>query len=140
MAKPKKKGRGTRKNNEALLQNLRVVRVVTGIVFAVLALYTLAVLISYIFTWSKDASLVSNPEMLDASQGVKNIGGKLGFLWSNLLFSRLFGFGAFAVPVFLGALSAFFLRIRRLNLLRVFILCFFGAILFRYSLPSYSVS
>ena len=90
-AKPKKKGSGSskgsgsRKKAAAPSQNWRVVRVVTGLIFAVLALYTFAVLLSYIFTWSKDASLVTNPQMLDASQGVKNIGGKLGFLWSNQL-------------------------------------------------------
>ena len=135
-AKPKKKGSGSakgssgRKKSKAPSQNWRVVRVVTGLIFAVLAIYTFAVLLSYIFTWSKDASLVTNPQMLDASQGVKNIGGKLGFLWSNLLFSRLFGFGSFAVPFFLGALSVYCLRIRRFNLLRVFILSFLGAIIF----------
>ena len=75
-AKPKKKGSGSakgsgsRKKAAAPSQNWRVVRVVTGLIFAVLALYTFAVLLSYIFTWSKDASLVSNPQMLDASQGV----------------------------------------------------------------------
>ena len=135
-AKPKKKGSGSakgsgsRKKAAAPSQNWRVVRVVTGLIFAVLALYTFAVLLSYIFTWSKDASLVSNPQMLDASQGVKNIGGKLGFLWSSFLFARLFGFGSFAVPFFLGALSVYCLRIRRFNLLRVFILSFLGAIIF----------
>lgn len=110
--------------------NGRVARIVTGLVFAIVAIYTLAVLISYIFTWQKDMSLLTNPQMYDSSQVVWNVGGKLGFLWSNLLISKLFGFGAFTIPFFLGAIAVYCLRIRTVNLIRVFILSLFGAIIF----------
>lgn len=128
-SKPRKSS-PARKKDTAPSQNARVARVLAGLVLAILAVYTFAVLLSYVFTWSKDLSLVTNPEMFDASQGVRNIGGKLGFLWSHFLVGRLFGLAAFAVPFFLGALAVHCLRIRRVNILRVFIFTFFGAILF----------
>lgn len=118
------------RNGGSRSQTWSLIRVITGIVAAIAAIYTLAVLVSYIFTWSKDQSLLSDPAIYDMSHQVWNIGGKLGFLWADLLVSRLFGLGAFTVPFFLGALSAFCLRIRSINLIRVFILTFFGAIIF----------
>ena len=123
----KKKKRAARKGPSQFWRN---VRQLTGILLALVALYTLATLVSYIFTWSKDQSLLSNPELFSPGQKAFNIGGKLGFLWANLLVARLFGFGAFTLPLFLGALSAFFLRIKKVNLVRVFAICFLGAIIF----------
>lgn len=125
-AKKKKKGK-TPKAPSQLGRNLRLL---TGILLAVIALYTLATLISYIFTWNKDQSLLSNPELFAPGQKAFNIGGKLGFLWADLLVARLFGFGAFTLPLFVGALSVFFLRIKKVNLVRVFAVCFLGAIIF----------
>ncbi len=123
----KKKKRSARKGPSQFWRN---VRLLTGILLALIALYTLATLISYIFTWSKDQSLLSNPELFSPGQKAFNIGGKLGFLWANLLVAKLFGFGAFTLPLFVGALSAFFLRIKKVNLVRVFAICFLGAIIF----------
>ena len=104
----KKKKHSARKGPSPFWRN---VRLLTGILLALIALYTLATLISYIFTWSKDQSLLSNPELFSPGQRAFNIGGKLGFLWANLLVAKLFGFGAFTLPLFVGALSAFFHRI-----------------------------
>ena len=123
---PKKKKRAARKPS----QFWRNARLLTGILLALIALYTLATLVSYIFTWSKDQSLLTNPELFSPGQKAFNIGGKLGFLWANLLVAKLFGFGAFTLPLFVGALSAFFLRIKKVNLVRVFTVCFLGAIIF----------
>ena len=108
----------------------RSLRLLTGILLALVAVYTFATLLSYVFTWSKDQSLLSNPELFSPGQKSFNVGGKVGFLWADLLVARLFGFGAFTVPIFLGVLSLFFLRIRRVNLIRAFAICFLGAILF----------
>ncbi|MEZ7953635.1 MAG: DNA translocase FtsK 4TM domain-containing protein, partial [Bacteroidales bacterium] len=60
---------------------------------------------------------------------VENGGGKVGFLWSNLLISKLFGLGAFVIPFFFGAVAIFSLRIKRVRLLRLFFLSAFGAII-----------
>ncbi|MPM08965.1 DNA translocase FtsK [bioreactor metagenome] len=53
----------------------------------------------------------------------------MGFLWSNLLISKLFGLGAFVIPFFFGAVAIFSLRIKRVRLLRLFFLSAFGAII-----------
>lgn len=111
-------------------QNGRIVRIVCGVVFAILAIYTLTALISYCFTWDEDRSLATNPEMFSTDQSVENAGGKLGFVWAEFLVSKLFGFGAFTIPLFLLAVSAFCLRIKRVNLVRAAILSLIGAIVF----------
>ncbi len=108
--------------------NSRVVGVILGIFFAILTIFTVAALVSYIFTWTKDQSLVSNSQILDNSVSASNSGGKLGFLWADFLISKLFGFGAFTIPFFIGAISINCFRIKKVNLLRVFLLSIFGAI------------
>ena len=87
-------------------------------------------LISYCFTWQEDQSLAYNPAIFDSAQIVHDAGGKLGFLGADFLISELVGLGAFALPFLLAALSAFCLKIKRVNLIRVTILTLFGAIIF----------
>ncbi len=125
-AKPVKTSRVTAQKPEG--EGYRIFRIITGVVFGIVAIYTLTVLISYIFTWSQDQSLLSSGDVITTSHVVRNAGGRVGFLWSNLLVSKLFGFGAFTVPFFLGAISLFCLRIRRINLVRVFLVSMIGAI------------
>ena len=108
----------------------RVVRIVLGVLFGILTLYTLVALISYVFTWTSDQSLSYDPQMFSLDAAAENAGGKLGYLWANLLISKWFGLGAFAIPVFLGFLTVYCFHIKKVNLLRVFLLCAFGAIIF----------
>lgn len=130
--KSKKKKKKSAKGNAPLFssQNAVVVRILLGLVFALIAIYTLATLVSYIFTWKNDLSLSTSPELLSSGQVAQNIGGLLGFKWANFLISKLFGFGAFTIPVFFLALSVYCFRIKTLSILRVFILSLFGAIIF----------
>ena len=136
--KAAKSGKGSRSGKTAAKrrkggepsQNARLARLITGMVFAIVAIYTLVVLISYIFTWTRDQSLITNASMMDSDVIAWNSGGKLGFLWADFLVSKLFGLGAFTVPFFLGAIAVHCFRIRRVNLLRVFILSLFGAVIF----------
>ena len=108
----------------------RIVRIVLGVLCGILTLYTLVALISYVFTWTSDQSLVYDPEMFSMGASAENAGGKIGYLWANLLISKWFGLGAFAIPVFLAFLTVYCFRIKKVNLLRVFLLCAFGAIIF----------
>ena len=111
-------------------ENRRIVRIVLGVLFGILTLYTLVALVSYVFTWTADQSLRFDSQMFSMDTVAENAGGKVGYLWANLLISKLFGFGAFAIPVFLGFLTVYCFRIKKVNLLRVFLLCAFGAIIF----------
>ena len=107
----------------------RVIRIVLGVLFGILTLYTLAALVSYVFTWTSDQSLSSDPEMFSMTSSAENMGGKIGYLWAELLISKWFGLGAFAIPVFLAYLTVYCFRIKKVNLLRVFLLCAFGAVI-----------
>ena len=108
----------------------RIIRLTLGVLFGILTLYTLVALLSYVFTWTTDQSLKFDPAFFSMDASAANAGGKVGYLWANLLVNKLFGLGAFAIPVFLGALSVYCLRLKRVNLLRVFLLCAFGAVIF----------
>ena len=111
-------------------ENRRIVRIVLGVLCGILTVYTLVALLSYVFTWTSDQSLAFDSEMFSMNASAENAGGKIGYLWANLLVSKWFGLGAFAIPVFLGFLTVYCFRIKKVNLLRVFLLCAFGAILF----------
>lgn len=108
----------------------RIARVVLGLVCSLATIYTVVALISYFFTWSSDQSLAFNPDAFTMGASAANSGGQLGWKWADFLVSKLFGLGAFAVPVFMGAIAVNCFRIRKVNLLRCFIVCLFGAILF----------
>ena len=108
----------------------RIVRIVLGVLCGLLTLYTLVALISYVFTWTSDQSLSYDSQMFSMDSAAENAGGKIGYLWANLLISKWFGLGAFAIPVFLGFLTVYCFRLKKVNLLRVFLLCAFGAVIF----------
>ena len=134
-AKPKKKTTASKSRpseRQPLLSEdkRRVVRIVLGVLCGILTLYTLVALLSYVFTWTSDQSLSFHPQLFSLDASAENAGGKIGFLWADRLISKWFGLGAFALPVFLGALTVYCFRIKKVNLLRVFILCALGAVLF----------
>ena len=108
----------------------RIIRIVLGVLCGILTLYTLVALLSYVFTWTSDQSLAFDPQMFSLDTAAENAGGKIGYLWANLLISKWFGLGAFAIPAFLAFLTVYCFRIKKVNLLRVFLLCAFGAVIF----------
>lgn len=107
-----------------------IVRIVMGVLFAIVCLFTAASLISYAFNWGADQSLKSDPEVWQSYVSANNVCGKLGFKWADFLFAKLFGIGAFFVPVFLGLLAVACFRIRKVKVLRAFVLSLFGCIIF----------
>lgn len=102
---------------------------VCGLLSLIVAVYTFISLVSYIFTWADDQSLFHNREMFNAAVEVENQGGKLGLVWANFLVARLFGLGAFIVPFFFLGVSLYCLKLKKLKLLRFFILSLLGCIL-----------
>ena len=105
------------------------IRVVFAFFFALIALFTLVSLVSYIFSWSSDQSLSHNPNFFNQSVKAANGGGKLGFIWSDLLISKWFGLGAFIFPLYFALMSIYCFRLKRLNVLRITILALSGAII-----------
>ncbi len=125
------KGKNKRRQNRNLMNDVdtRSLRVIFGVIFLVLTLFSFAALASYIFTWRHDVSLLTNEAASAIGTDVSNIAGVLGFKWAHLLFAKLFGLGAFAVPIFLGAITIAFFRIKSVNLLKVLILSFTGSVI-----------
>ena len=76
-----------------------------GIIMAAFSAATLMALVSYLFTWQADQSLMSHPEMLDKGVDVSNLAGKMGYRWSEFLLARCFGLGSFALVFLLGAVA-----------------------------------
>lgn len=101
---------------------------ILGLFALALAGYTFFSLLSYVFTWTEDQSLFHSKDMFDSAVAVENNGGKLGLLWANFLITKLFGLGAFIVPFFFLGVGLYCLRLKKLKLLRFFILSLLGCI------------
>ena len=106
----------------------RNVRFVLGLVFALLAVFTLVSIVSYLFTWAEDQSLLSDDGIYSNAVAAENTGGKAGFLFANLLVSRWFGLGAFVIPFFFAGVSVYCFKKEKVRLLRLFFLSLMGCI------------
>ena len=74
-----------------------------GLVVGVFTVFTLVATVSYLFTWSTDQSLLSQPDMLDKNVDVANAAGKAGYRWADFLVARFLGLGSFAFIFIMGA-------------------------------------
>ncbi len=110
-------------------QGKEAFRLIAGLFFGALSIYTFVALSSYLFTWAEDQSLLSRTDVWSSFVPVQNGGGKLGFFWANLLLSELFGLGAFIIPFFFLGIAVYSLKIKKIRLLRIFFLAAFGAII-----------
>lgn len=122
----------SRKGNEeiqsASTEWKQIARIAFGLFFAIASIYTLITIISYVFTWSADQSIIGNP-VFDLGQKADNAGGKLGFRYGNLIVGKLFGFGAVAISALLGSVAVQLLKIHRVNLVKIFTICVLGTII-----------
>ncbi|MBQ9185197.1 MAG: DNA translocase FtsK 4TM domain-containing protein [Bacteroidales bacterium] len=107
----------------------RRIEVITGLVMAAFALFTLIAIVSYLFTWRADQSLDGYEKAMDQDVPVSNLAGKLGFKWSYLLVCKWFGLGSLALVVILGVISLRLLFGKRsYSIVRVLILSVTGAL------------
>ena len=106
----------------------RNVRFVLGLVFALLAVFTLVSIVSYLFTWSEDQSLLSDDGIYSNAVTAENTGGKAGFMFANLLVSRWFGLGSFIIPFFFAGVSVYCFKEDKIRLLRLFFLSLMGCV------------
>ena len=86
---------------------------ISGLVVGAFALFTLLSILSYLFTWTSDQSLLGDPDRLSLDVDVHNAGGKMGHQWAWLLVSRWFGLGSLMLVVVLGILAVRLLLGRR---------------------------
>lgn len=119
-----KKSKAAKKRRASNPRNARIVRNVCGIFLGILSAYTLIAVVSYIFTWTADQSLLTS----SADEIARNSGGRLGFKWARLLVTEMFGIGAFAaVAVF--AIAALRCLNHRVRFFRILFLTVFAAVL-----------
>ena len=102
MALKKKSERNSRKKKTSFWNRLSDDRKSTllkyaGWTMATFAVITMISVLSYLFTWQADQSLLSRPDMMDKNVDVQNWGGKLGYRWSSFLVTDCFGLGSFAL-------------------------------------------
>ena len=101
----------------------------TGILVALLAVFTLLATVSYFFTWKADQSSLSSA-VGDISVEVSNMAGKMGYRWADLLVRRWFGLGSLAFVVILFAVSVRLLLHRwRYSMVKTTLLTVTGAML-----------
>lgn len=111
---------------------------VTGLVVALLAVFTLLATVSYLFTWKADQSVLAAP-VGDTSVGVSNIAGKLGYRWANLLVREWFGLGSLALIVILFAVAVrLLLRRWHYSLPKTILLTVSGALVASFILAFFS--
>jgi len=96
------------------------VRFITGLVIGTFAVFTLIVLISYIWNWSA----------LQSGSQTSSTAGNLGYKWANLLMGEWFGLAAFGIPLLLGVLSFRLLKFRLVHFHKIIIATLIGSILF----------
>ena len=101
----------------------------TGILVALLAVFTLLATVSYFFTWKADQSSLSSA-VGDISVEVSNMAGKMGYRWADLLVRRWFGLGSLAFVMILFAVSVRLLLHRwRYSMVKTTLLTVTGAML-----------
>lgn len=112
-----------------------------GLALSVFVFLTLLGCVSYLFTWTRDQSVLQNLSIFDRKIEVANLGGKIGLKMAYLLVSRWFGLAAFAIVFAMGVLAArLVFGKRRFSVLRVIILSVTGAMLLSYILAFVSIA
>ena len=112
---------------------------ISGLVVGAFAVFTLIAVVSYLFTWTSDQSLLNDPEGLGLDVGVHNSAGKFGHRWSWMLVGRWFGLGSLLLVVMLGAVSVrLVFGSRNFSVVKAVLLMLTGAIISSYILAFFS--
>jgi len=102
-----------------------------GVLLGIIAIFTLISVVSYFFTWKTDQSLLLDPDMMDKSEGVANLGGKAGLRWADFLVAKSFGIASLGVVAFISLLAWWMLkRPSKISLGRLCLLSLTGVVLF----------
>lgn len=97
----------------------------TGAFFLVAAIFVFISIVSYLFSWKQDASLLSGGSIME---NATNAAGSLGFRTGHFLVSELFGIGSLALLIILLAISVRLLLGKwQSSLARTGIITLFGA-------------
>ena len=102
-------------------------RIVAAVLLGIFTLFTAIAVGSYLFTWKQDASLLSEPSLIESDVEVHNASSKLGFRWGHFLVTRSFGLAALGLVAFflVWTLSRFIPKMR-ISLGKWFVYSFTG--------------
>ncbi len=85
-------------------ERLTAIRI-AGLGVVAITVFVSVSIISYLFHWKTDMSLLTDANALDKTVEVSNIAGKMGFRAGYLLVCELFGLGSFSLLLILAAVS-----------------------------------
>lgn len=78
---------------------------IAGCCFLALTVFVFIAILSYLFSWKQDSSLIPAYEAGAAAEAAANAAGNLGFRTGHYLVSDLFGLGSFSLLIILAAIS-----------------------------------
>jgi len=101
---------------------------IMGLLISFVVFYTFIIMISFFFTGAADQSKVINLPMsalLTNHTGthIENWGGVRGAYFADLLINKLYGIPSFILLFFFGCVGVRLMRLRKINLYRLFFLC-----------------
>lgn len=100
---------------------------IVGFAVCALTVFVAVALISYLFSWKEDLSLLHNTTDAATAEAV-NEAGSLGFRTGHLLVCELFGIGSFSLLLILGAVSVRLLTHKwKRSLVKTALIALFGA-------------
>jgi len=105
------------------------IKFVLGILITGFALYLLLACVAYLFWWKTDQSLPDAETISGAEVQVKNWSGKSGHYLAKMIIGYGFGYGAFFVPLIIGAIGLYLLHFPRISLWKLIVKFAFAAII-----------
>jgi S-DNA-T family DNA segregation ATPase FtsK/SpoIIIE len=105
------------------------IKFVFGILISGFALYLLLACVAYLFWWKTDLSLSDSQVVSNADVNVKNWSGKSGHFLAKMIVGYGFGYGAFFIPLILGAIGLYLLNFPKISLWKLVTKFTFAAII-----------
>ena len=113
---------------------------ISGLVVGAFTVFTLISIVSYLFTWHFDQSLLGDAERMGLDVDVRNAAGKFGYLWSERLVGRWFGLGSLMVVGVLGVVTVrLVFGTRSFSVIKSVLLMLTGAIVSSYILAFFGM-
>lgn len=104
-----KKGSKDKNKSGSFITDERI-KFVLGILITGFAFYLLLACVAYLFWWKTDLSLSDSQVISGAEVNVKNWSGKSGHFLAKMIIGFGFGYGAFFIPLIIGAIGLYLLR------------------------------
>ena len=80
------------------------IRFIIGLILLFIAIYMITAFVSYIYTGTLDMSLIESG-VEDSAEKIQNKCGPTGALMANFFIKNYFGYAAFFIPIFIGAVA-----------------------------------